>query len=388
MLAADDRPSVKASRDREHVCVCVVTPNWPAVSESFIWAHVERLPARVVLIHGWPPQIDGVPILSLPGRALRKIVHVTAGGDSPTTAAYVKAFRQYGADVVLAEYGPMGVVVQAACERAAVPLVVHFHGYDATVRAVIEEHATTYPAMFRTAAGLISVSRAMHRQLIALGASPERLHYNPCGVDCQEFLGANPSTAPPIFVAVGRFVDKKAPQLTLQAFAAVHRQLPAAKLRMVGEGPLLEQCRRLVGELAVGNAVSFLGAQPHAVVREEMKRARCFVQHSIEAPSGDCEGTPVGILEAGASALPVVSTLHAGIPDVIVDGKTGFLVPERDVGAMADRMLRLAKDPELAQTLGRAGRERIEAHFSIQHSIEGLSKIIECCATGRDGPRE
>jgi glycosyltransferase involved in cell wall biosynthesis len=136
----------------------------------------------------------------------------------------------------------------------------------------------------------------------------------------------------------------------------------------------------LTRDLGIENGVTFMGAQPATVVREEMRRARCFVQHSVEAPSGDSEGTPVSIIEAGATGLPVVSTRHAGIPGVVVEGETGFLVAEHDVEAMAERMLDVARDPELAGRLGRAARRRVEAYFSIEGSVADLWKIIQSCA--------
>src|SRR5262249_29879937 len=153
--------------------------------------------------------------------------------------------------------------------------------------------------------------------------------------------------------------EKKAPHITLTAFSQVHRRYPDAQLRMVGEGPLLEACKGLVVQLGITGAVTFLGAQPHAVVQAEMRAARCFVQHSVEAPSGDCEGTPLGILEAGASGLPVVGTRHAGIPDVVIEGETGLLVNEYDVAGMAEAMTKLLEEPLLAGRMGQAARTHI-----------------------------
>jgi glycosyltransferase involved in cell wall biosynthesis len=180
-------------------------------------------------------------------------------------------------------------------------------------------------------------------------------------------------------LAVGRFVEKKAPQLTLRAFVNVLGNMPEARLRMIGDGPLLEECRDLADRLRIANAVTFLGAQSHETVREEMRTARCFVQHSVEAANGDCEGTPLGILEAGATGIPVISTRHAGIPDVVVEGNTGFLVEERDVDGMAENMLRLAQNSELAGRLGHAARKRIESEFSEKRSLGQLWAIIERC---------
>lgn len=366
-------------------CVGLVTPYLPSVSETFIRAHAEGLPARVVLVHGWRPMIGAEPVLSWPRRAFYKTWRLVAGGrlERETTAAYIKAFRREDVRAVLAEYGPTGVLVMEACRKLGIPLVVHFHGYDASERAVLEAHAESYRVMFREAAAIVAVSRAMQKKLIALGASAEKVHYNPCGIDCEEFEAGDAGAQPPVFLAVGRFVEKKAPHLTLKAFSEVMRAFPEARLRMIGDGPLLDGCRRLAHELGIEGAVTFLGAQPHEVVRAEMHEARCFVQHSVEAPSGDSEGTPVGILEAGASALPVVSTRHAGIPDVVVEGQTGFLVDERDVPAMTEHMLRLAREPELAKRLGQSARIHIAGNFSEQQSLDRLWTIIS--NTLRDG---
>jgi glycosyltransferase involved in cell wall biosynthesis len=299
--------------------------------------------------------------------------------EKETTAAYLAAFRRTRPDAVLAEYGTTGVSVMEACRQLGIPLIVHFHGYDASVRSILDEHSETYPIMFQQAAAIVAVSHAMERKLISLGATPEKVHYNPYGINCRDFGGADPSSAPPVFLGVGRFVEKKAPTLTLRAFADLHQTMPEARLRMIGDGPLLDECRELASELKIEDAVTFLGAQSPAVVQKEMRTARCFVQHSMEAKNGDCEGTPVGIMEAAASGLPIVSTRHAGIPDVVLEGETGFLVDEGDVTGMTAEMLKVAQDPELAGRLGRAARRRIESHFSEELSDGRLWKVVESC---------
>ncbi len=365
----------------------MVTPYPPAPSETFIRAHVESLPAKVILVHGWRPTVGERPVLSLPSRVLHKAWRMLSGSDleRETTSAYTKAFRRYGANAVLAEYGTAGTQTVVACRRLGIPLIVHFHGFDASVHSVLKEHAVSYPAMFNEAAAVIAVSLAMRAKLISLGAPPEKVHYNPYGIDCQLFGGAAPAEAPPVFLAVGRFVEKKAPQLTLSAFSQVYRVSSNARLRVIGDGPLLDECVGLAKELGIDKAVTFLGTQPPAVVQQEMRRARCFVQHSVEASNGDCEGTPVGILEAGASGLPVVSTRHAGIPDVVLEGETGFLVAERDVDGMAKYMLEMVRSPELAGQMGRRARQRIERNFSKDQSLGHLWSIIESAIAQNEG---
>jgi glycosyltransferase involved in cell wall biosynthesis len=318
-------------------------------------------------------------VLSIAERAAykmrRALLREGLGGE--TTAAYVRAFRRHRVEAVLAEYGTTGVFVMDACRQLDLPLVVHFHGYDASVRSLLDENAEAYREMFRRAAAIIAVSQAMRRKLVSLGAPPAKVHVIPCGVDCAAFDRSDPACAPPVLLAVGRFIEKKAPHITIEAFSKAHRVVPEARLRMVGDGPLLDDCRSLAKTLGIADAVAFLGAQSHAVVQEEMRGARCFVQHSVEAANGDCEGLPVAILEASASGLPVVSTRHAGIPDVVVDGETGFLVDERDADAMAARMIRLLREGQLARKLGEAARRRVQSRFSRQQSEGRLWAVIQ-----------
>jgi glycosyltransferase involved in cell wall biosynthesis len=376
-------PERECLANQPDLSVCVVTPYVPTASETFIRAHLEGLPARTVLVHGWRPSVGDRPALSLPTRIAYKARRVLTGegAQRETTAAYVRVFRRHRLDAVLAEYGTTGILTVAACREVGIPLIVYFHGFDASVRSVLQEHAEAYRTMFRQAAAIIAASRAIQGRLISLGAPADKVHYIPCGVDCRRFAGADPAAAAPVMLSVGRFVEKKAPQLTIQAFAEAYRAHPDSRLRMVGDGPLLDRCRELASRLVPDRAVTFLGTQPHEAVQAEMRRARGFVQHSVEAESGDCEGTPVGILEAGASGLPVISTRHGGIPEVVVEGETGLLVDEKDVPGMAAHMIRLIREPDLAAQLGLAARRRVEALFTMERSLGQLWSVIRSCVT-------
>jgi glycosyltransferase involved in cell wall biosynthesis len=373
MTASTSRPSL-----------CIVKGSGPV--ETFVRAHAEGLPASVTLIHDLPPRLENRPILSQSAlnRAFRKAGRLRRRRewDWELTSAYLRAFRQARPDAVLAEFGQSGVVVLDACRRMGLPLIVHFHGADVSKHAVLREYGERYRTLFQEARAVVAVSRAMEQTLIALGAPPEKVHRNPCGVDCGLFSSASPAAAAPIFVAVGRFVEKKGPHLTILAFAEVHKRHPHARLRMIGDGPLLDACRDLARGLGVASHVSFLETQPHTVIQEEMRSARVFVQHSLVASSGDSEGTPVAILEAGASGLPVVATRHGGIPDVVIEERTGLLVPEHDVTGMAQAMVALIENPALAAELGAAARDHVRAHFSMEHSLQRLWRIIAATFAG------
>jgi colanic acid/amylovoran biosynthesis glycosyltransferase len=364
-----------------NITVCIIHEGSAKVTAPFIRAHIDRLPCRTVLVHGVIPSIADRPLLAqhLTGRALRSIGRRARGlsWDREITDAYIKAIRDSEADVVLAEWGTVAARLVDATLTTGVPLVAHFHGYEVGVHSVLAKHADAYRKLFAHAAAIVSVSRAMTGKLITLGAPPDKVHYNTYGTSCEDFGGGDPGSAPPEFVAVGRFVEKKAPHVTILAFASVLRLCPEARLRMIGKGPLLDACRQLTRALNITHAVEFLGPGDIAAVQAAMRRARCFVLHSVEAPDGDTEGTPNVVLEAGATGLPVVSTRHAGIPDVVVDGETGLLVDEYAVDEMADRMLRLAQDAGLAGRMGASARRHIEAHYTEEHSIAGLWDIIQ-----------
>ncbi len=363
--------------------VMIVQPNEDTPSETFLRVHAKGLPANVTVLYGARPRVCGQqPDWNDRFERTRIRVQRMLAGESAqweNTELLLRHFRRFNPAVVLAEYGPTGVRVMDACRRASIPLVVHFHGYDASQHDVLREHAEGYKRLFEHARAIIAVSRVMQRRLIDMGASPDKVHWKPCGIDCDGFGGSDPASAPPTFVAVGRFADKKSPHLTILAFAEVLRKRPEARLRMIGTGPLFNFCKELAGHMRLGDAVTFLGAQPHEVVKAELRAARAFVQHSVIASNGDSEGTPVAVGEAGASGLPLVSTRHAGIPDVVVEGETGFLVDEHDVHQMAVHMRQLVDDPQLAARLGRTAQERIREHFSQRIELARLWSILRSC---------
>lgn len=374
---------IHSSASREVIHTCIVD-EIPCESEKFfIKAHCDYLPGRITTIDGIIPRFEGRYIhpQNLASRAMRKGMRWInrKPWDWEVTGALLKVFRKTKPDVVLAEWGPTAARVREACSLAGLPLVAHFHGYDASETSVLDRLKKEYQLLFRDAAALVVVSQAMRNKLIELGAPSEKVKVNSYGVDCSYFSGADPAVSSPVFVSVGRFVDKKAPHLVLQSFASVHRDNPDTRLKMIGDGPLLTSCQDLAEGLQIAHAVQFLGWQEAKTIRNTLTQSRCFVQHSVTARNGDCEGLPNTVLEAGACGLPVVSTRHAGIPDAIVEGSTGFLVEERDVCGMASKMKILANDARLAGTMGRAARERAVELYSVEKSISGLYGIITNC---------
>lgn len=366
--------------------VCIVQPNCDAYSERLIRDQRERLPADVtVLCDGWFPRRhwNGARLLPGPVAAARRAAAIASPGLARkiATGGLARYLRTNSIDIVLAQYGPTGAAIADACESAKVPLVVQFHGFDAHHKPTLETQRAAYQRLFRRAAALVVVSQKMADQLAALGAPPGKVRCIPGGVDCARFAGADPANAPPVFVNVGRFVDKKAPHLTLTAFAMVRAACPDARLVMLGDGYLLDRSRELAASLGIAHSVTFGGAAGSAEVLAALKAARAFVMHSVETSEGDSEGTPIALLEACASGLPVVATRHAGIVDVVRGGDTGYLVAEGDVDAMAARMIELARDPDLAARLGAQGRAHVAANYSIEKNVAALWDVLRTCCS-------
>lgn len=354
-------------------------------SETFIRSQAEALPFRKALVSSGPVAVDGVPAwrgLSRWARwALRRDAKRTGlGAEGALMRRALAAMRP---DAILAHYGPGAAEMAPHAEALGIPLVAHFHGYDASMHPVVAEWGDRYRAMFRTAARVVAVSRPMAARLEAMGCPPGKIVLNPYGIDLSGFSPDSAVRRPESFLAVGRFVEKKAPHLALAAFAEARRAFPGATMRMAGDGPLLGACRDLAALWGIAEAVEFPGAVDHEWVARAMREASVFVQHSVTPESGDMEGTPVGILEASASGLPVVSTRHAGIPEAVEDGVTGILVEERDVAGMAEAMKGMLADRDAAAAMGMRGRARMEREYGREARIGRLAEVIrEAMAEG------
>ena len=358
--------------------ICIIRNEHFAYSQTFIEDHIAFIAEKPNVIHGelFPmfnqnkQCILNEKICISIGNSNNKISHIEY------TEALSSYFKKNNIDVVLAEFGIVGAKIFKACEKAGIPYVVHFHGYDATATPTLQMYQNEYRMFFKSASGLVVVSKAMRDKLISIGAPAGKVILNPYGVDVSREDQATPETSSPIFLAVGRFVEKKAPHLTIQAFEKTAKLIPAARLVMVGDGPLLKPCQELADKLNIRSQVIFSGVHSRRSVAKLMRFSRAFVQHSVTAANGDTEGLPLAVLEAGASGLPVISTRHAGIPDAVIEGENGFLVDEGDVQKMSEAMLRIAKNPKIAGWMGKNYQLRVFEKFSREKSILGLQNIL------------
>ena len=354
----------------------VFAPTRRAVSETFVRANLEGLPFDVQAYFGdecpWnQPARLAYGLAVLLSKACTRLGLLRLAG-WPAAVVARGLIARHHPDLVLAEFGFHAVRVMEATPVMNVPLVVHFRGSDLSARSKLGVLRGRYRRLMGLAAGFICKSKPMAMTLQDLGASEDRILISASGANSHLFHGSAPAVAPPVCLAVGRFVAKKGPLHTIRAFAAQ----PQGQLWMVGEGPLLTEAKALVEQLDLGERILFLGVRSQVEVAVLMRQARVFVQHSLVAGDGDSEGNPVAVMEAQLSGLPVVATRHAGIPEVVIDGQTGLLVEEGDTCGMSVAIERLLQDPAWCAQLGAAGRRHVEQGFTLEKHLTDLSRFL------------
>lgn len=254
------------------------------------------------------------------------------------------------------------------------------HAYDIFMRNVAGE---TYPdrrlkLLAENAAKIITISEFNREHIRAIiGQScAEKLAVVHCGIDLERFAKVERKVPEVVrFLSVGRLIGKKGHEQLLRSFKIMIENCDA-RLRIVGDGKLLPELTALATELELADRVTFVGAVSSNSVLQEMLNADIFVLHSLVGDDGNKEGIPVSIMEACATALPVVSTKHAGIPELISDGVSGFLVDERDCDGFAEAMRTLAECPELRSTMGLAGHAVVSEYFNSKNEVQKLKAIF------------
>lgn len=361
--------------------IAILSPKKSSQAETFIQNHIKNLPfEKIVVYSGDFPYLTEALKPSVVKSSWFKLVSKIKrlfGIETQIFRAYhlTKILEKHKVDLVFAEYLTTGAEVLEVCKSLRIPLMTIALGYEISQYDILQRYKDKYRELFKYAQTVFIVSNHMKVNLKSFDCPGHKIVYSPIG-PADDFFKINPKFKNKQLLAIGRFVDKKAPHLTIKAFFEVLKKHPDAILKMAGDGPLLDHCMDLVKKLNIEGHVTFIGRIDQEEQKRLLEASYMFVQHSRIAKNGDSEGTPVAILEASAAGLPIVSTRHAGIPNIVKDSETGFLVEENDVEAMALKMIELLQEKELAIQFGSKGKEYIKANFTLERHIKTISNCI------------
>ncbi len=288
------------------------------------------------------------------------------------TGGLERRLRPFAPRLVHAHFGPDGLLALPLASALGVPLVTTLHGYDVSLsRARLLSSGSLswirYALLRRRLAArgalFLAVSEALRDRALAVGFPSERTIVHHVGIDLDRFRPGAEPVEPGLILHVGRLVEKKGTGLLLDALAEIRRAGRAARLVVIGDGPLRARLIAKTEALGIGDDVTFLGSRPSSEVAQWMQRAWLLAAPSLVAADGDSEGLPTVILDAAASGLPAIGSDHSGIPEAIVDGKTGYVVPEGEAPPLARRIAELLGSKPLRAAMAAEARALAETRF-------------------------
>lgn len=289
-------------------------------------------------------------------------------------------------DIIHSHFGPNGN--KCLCLKQISlkgKLVTTFHGYDMS-KFISINGREVYNDLFLNGDLFLPISDYGKRKLVELGCDEKKIIVHRMGIDLEKFKYSERKIQPkePLkLLTIGRLVEKKGHEYAINAIARVITNHKDIIYMIAGDGPLRNNLESLVSELGIKDYVKFLGVVEQDEILKIYRQAHIFILPSVTASDGDQEGIPVVLMEAQATGLPIISTYHSGIPEVVVDGKSGFLVPEKNVDALAERMEYLIEHPEMWSEMGKYGKEFVEARYEIRKLNQRLVKISKALLTDK-----
>lgn len=363
--------------------------SWLPTTERWLWVQVAHLPHRIAstVITARRENVQEFPWPDVSILAMR-----SRGRSWPRWVRrwlrkrrIVSLSRERGARLVHSHYGPIGWEDLLGVRDAGLKHVVTFYGYDvAQLPRLKPIWGGLYADLFRTVDRVLCEGPYMAHSVARLGCPEEKLRVQRLGVELERipFVPRRLGPDEPLRVLMAAaFVEKKGIPFGIRALGRIAKVRPV-RLTLIGDARgkanTLDEKRRILEAIAdqgLERDARLLGFQPHQVLQREMAEHHLFLQPSVHAADGDCEGgAPVGLIEAAAGGMAVVSTTHCDIPEVVVHEQTGWLAPERDVDAL-EQGLRWWLDQSSWERALASGRERIKSEFDADRQGERLAAI-------------
>jgi len=277
-----------------------------------------------------------------------------------------RILQKRNADLMHVYFGHTGVHLLPFVKRWGHPVVVSFHGMDVQPREDQPGYVERLRDLLQTLPMVMVRSESLKQRLMDLGCDEGKIRMNRTGIPMHSFPAVErpaPENGEWRLIQACRMVEKKGLDDTLNVLAQLLKFYPNAKLTLAGEGPLMDETKKLARELGIARQVDFPGFLSSEELRDLFHQAHIFIHPSRITADQNQEGIPNAMLEAMATGLPVVATLHGGIPEAVKEGVTGLLVQERDRVGLLERVNRLIEDDVYRQEMGRAAAESMRKDF-------------------------
>ncbi|WHH58362.1 glycosyltransferase [Petroclostridium sp. X23] len=292
---------------------------------------------------------------------------------------FSKVIKKKEAKLIHVQFGTVGLQYMKLKKLTGLPYIVTFHGYDASKKLNDPSIRSGYrKELFTKADHFIAVSQNLKNNLVNAGCPENKITVLSSGIDVMQFhyqprtINNNQTVK---ILTVARFTEKKGIEYLIQSFADVVKAKPNTELLIVGQGELKQKLLKQISKLNLNSKAKIVDFMPHDEIVDIMHKCHIFCLPSITSSTGDQEGSPTVLKEAMATGMPVVSTYHSGIPDLVKDGENGFLVPEKDADRLANRLIYLIDHPEIWESMGQWGRKHVEKNFDRFKQTKKLEEI-------------
>jgi glycosyltransferase involved in cell wall biosynthesis len=352
-------------------------------SKTFVFDELRahrRYEAHVFCAHRQHPQLFPHEPVFVGGRLYEYTRLSPAFDQRFATGEYALIHAHFGTDAVHAV---------PFARRHRLPLVVTFHGFDVPLLASGERlypinwpYWLLGPSVLRQMALGLCASNELCEMLREMGVPPEKLRVHRLGIDVGRFTPGVRDEADPLAVMVARFVPKKGLAYGIRAFAEARRALGRGRLVIAGDGPLRPALEAAVREAGVEPHVRFAGPLPHEEIAALLATADVLMAPSVTTADGDRESGTIVVKEASAAGAVPLASWHGGLPEIVEDGRTGFLAPERDVATLASRLGQLLGDPALRKRMAEAGRAKMQAEYDNRARVADLEDAYDAVVDG------
>ena len=287
--------------------------------------------------------------------------------------------QAFDPDVLWIEFGTTAHIASDLLVALDKPYIIAVHGFDITREFRDTWYAKEFTRLANASAAVVCASFHTKGLCVQAGVNEGLCQVIRLPIDGLKFKPDSTTPPPPraSFVHLGRLVEKKGPLQTLMAFYKVLKEIPEATLTIIGDGPLRETLEARIHSSGLGGAIRLTGSLPQKEALHLVRQHAIFCQHSVTGSDGDQEGFALSPAEAALMEMPVISTLHNGIPEHVIHEQTGMLVQERDIDGMAKAMIQLAIDPAMARIMGKAGRENILEMCAPLKRVQILASLIK-----------